>query len=134
MSISGIQSNASNPSQLGTTFNNTTSPITKAFNQLASDLQSGNLSAAQKDFSTVQQDLKNHASNNLRYRTGTYGGSGASGWQNGLLRDINQIGQSLTSSNLTGAQQAYTTLQQQLQQYALGGGALTEESPVSFNA
>jgi hypothetical protein len=51
-----------------------------------------------------------------------------------LLRDINQIGQSLTSSNLTGAQQAYTTLQQQLQQYALGGGALTEESPISFDA
>ncbi len=120
----------------GATFGNTTSPISKAFNQLASDLQSGNLSAAQKDFSTVQQDLKNqnHPTNNLRYRTGTFGGSGASSSQNGLLQDLSQIGQSLSSSNMTGAQKAYATLQQQLQQYALGGGALTEESPVSLDA
>jgi hypothetical protein len=120
----------------GPTFNNTTSPITKAFNQLASDLQSGNLSAAQKDFSTVQQDFKNenHASNNLRYRTSTFVGNLASSGQNGLLQDLSQIGQSLTSSNMAGAQQAYATLQQQLQQFALGGGALTTESPVSFDA
>src|ERR1700732_2207129 len=32
------------------------SPIAQAFNQLSQDLKSGNLSAAQQDFSTIQQD------------------------------------------------------------------------------
>src|SRR5208337_1725399 len=36
----------------------TSNPIAQAFYQLASDLKSGNLSAAQKDFSTIQQDLR----------------------------------------------------------------------------
>jgi len=99
-------------------------PVVQAFNQLGTDLQSGNVSAAQKDFSTVQQDLQNNFSNNefhhcYHHRSG--GGSGDSSNQNSLLQDLNQIGQSLTSSNLAGAQQAYATLQQQLQQFALGG-------------
>ena len=98
-------------------------PVAQAFNQLGTDLQSGNLSAAQKDFSTVQQDLQNNLSTNHfhhHHHLSSGGGSGDSSNQNSLLQDLNQIGQSLTSSNLAGAQQAYATLQQQLQQFALG--------------
>ncbi|MFY9841730.1 MAG: hypothetical protein WA718_06140 [Terriglobales bacterium] len=121
----------------------TSSPVNQAFNQLASDLQSGNLSAAQKDFSTVQQDLNGQ---NLAGPTNASGshshhhghpikaGSGDPESQNSLLQDLNQIGQNLSSSNLAGAQQAYSTLQQQMQQFALGGASLSSLSPVSFDA
>ncbi len=120
-----------------TTSTATSNPIIQAFNQLASDLQSGNLAAAQKDYSTLQQDLQSqsgtghHVHNHHRISAG---GVEDSSSQNPLLQDLNQLGQSLTSSNLTGAQQAYAMLQQQLQQFALGGGALATESPVSLEA
>jgi len=122
---------------VATTSTATSSPITQAFNQLASDLQSGNLTAAQKDYSTLQQDLQSqggtgrHLHNHHRIHSG---GLEDSNSQNSLLQDLNQLGQSLTSSNLTGAQQAYSTLQQELQQSAFGGGALSTESPFSLEA
>lgn len=138
MSISGILSSILSPYQpAATTSTATSNPITQAFNQLASDLQSGNLAAAQKDYSTLQQDLQSpgglghHLHNHHGIRTPVVGDSGN---QNPLLQDLNQLGQSLTSNNLTGAQQAYTTLQQQLQQFALGGGAVSHESPMSLEA
>jgi len=95
-------------------------PVALSFNQLASDLQSGNLSAAQKDFSTAQQDLKNQyklPASHFHHLShpGGGGGSSDSSNQNSLLQDLNQVGQNLTSSNPSGAQQAYATLQQELQ-------------------
>jgi hypothetical protein len=108
----------------------TSNPVAQAFNQLATDLKSGNLSAAQKDFSTVQQDLQSlggsstgHLHYNHRISPGNLGGDPTD--QNSLLQDLNQVGQNLTSSNLAGAQEAYATLQQELQTFALGGGALS---------
>ena len=138
MSISGIPSSILSPYQLAATTSTATSnPITQAFNQLASDLQSGNLAAAQKDYSTLQQDLQTqggvsqHLHNHHRARGPEFGDSSS---QNPLPQDLNQLGQSLTSSNLSGAQQAYSTLQQELQQFAFGGGALSTESPISLEA
>ncbi len=138
MSISGIPSGTFSPyQQAASTSTATSNPITQAFNQLASDLQSGNVAAAQKDYSTLQQDLQSqgatghHLHNHHRIHTG---GLGDSNSQNPLLQDLNQLGQSLASSNLSGAQQAYSTLQQELQQFAFGGGALSTESPMSLEA
>jgi hypothetical protein len=119
-------------------------PITQAFNQLATDLQSGSVSAAQKDLSTLQQDFQNPGkltTEHFHHHQHSGGGSGDSSTQNSLLQDLSQVGQNLTSSNLAGAQQAYATLQQDLQQFALGGGALSSQSstllaqmPVSLEA
>ena len=114
-------------------------PVAQAFNQLSTDLQSGNLSAAQKDFSTLQQDLQSNLSTNHfhhHHHLSGGGGSGDSSNQNPLLQDLNQLGQSLTSSNLAGAQQAYATLQQQLQQFALGsaGSSQLSNMPLSLVA
>jgi len=113
-------------------------PATQAFNQLASDLQSGNLPAAQKDISIVQQVLQSlngsPAANPFRPHHHLGGGSGDSTKQTTLLQDASQIGQSLASGNLSSAQQAYTTLQQQLQQFALGAGAISPRVPVSLEA
>jgi len=122
-----------------TSTGSTSNPVAQAFNQLSTDLQSGSLSAAQKDFSTVQQDLQNNLSSNHfhhHHHLSSGGGSGDSSNQNSLLQDLNQIGQSLTSSNLAGAQQAYATLQQQLQQFALGseGSSQLSNMPLSLVA
>ncbi len=123
---------------VATTSTATSSPITQAFNQLASDLQSGNLTAAQKDYSTLQQDLQSpggtghHLHNHHRIRIPGVGED--SGSQNPLLQDLNQLGQSLTSKSVNGAQQAYATLQQQLQQSAFSGGAISSESPMSLES
>ena len=37
-------------------------PIAQAFSQLAKDLQAGNVTAAQQDFSSIQQDFHNSQS------------------------------------------------------------------------
>ena len=126
-------------SQPATGTGSTSNPVAQAFNQLGTDLQSGNMSAAQKDFSTVQQDLQNNlSSDHVRHHHhfSSGGGSGDSSSQNSLLQDLNQIGQSLSSSNLAGAQQAYATLQQQLQQFALGseGSSQLGNMPLSLVA
>jgi hypothetical protein len=124
-----------NPSSSANT--TASNPMVQAFNQLGSDLQSGNLSAAQKDLSTVQQDLKSNggpAFNHLGHYQRSGGSGGNSSQQNSLLQDLNQTGQSLNSTSLASAQQAYTTLQQQLQEVALGGAALSSLTPVSFDA
>jgi hypothetical protein len=110
-----------------TTGNSTTTsnPVYQAFNQLGSDLQSGNLAAAQKDLSTVKQDLKGYDAplSTVRFQHHSPVGPGrdSSVDQNSLLQDLNLVGQSLTSGSPASAQQAYSTLQQQLQQFALGG-------------
>jgi hypothetical protein len=119
----------------------TSNPVAQAFNQLAADLQSGNLSAAQKDLSSVQQDLQSQggpSTNHFHHHHRLSTGDGGSTDPNPILQDLNQVGQNLTSSNLAGAQQAYATLQQELQQFALGGGslsgALPAQTPVSLEA
>jgi hypothetical protein len=122
-----------------TSTGSTSNPVAQAFNQLSTDLRSGSLSSAQKDFSTLQQDLQNNLSTDHlhhHHHLSSGGGSGDSSNQNSLLQDLNQIGQSLTSSNLAGAQQAYATLQQQLQQFALGSADSSQLSnmPLSLVA
>ncbi|MGA2354072.1 MAG: hypothetical protein ABSG02_06220 [Terriglobales bacterium] len=105
-----------------TTTASTASPIAQAFNQLGGDLQSGNLSAAQKDFSTVQQDLQSRG-RALPFHGYRISVGPDTGVQNTLLQSLNQIGQSLSSTSLSSAQQAYASLQQELQDFSLGGGA-----------
>lgn len=131
------QSAATSGTASNGTYAATTSPFEQAFNQLASDLKSGNLSAAQKDFSRVQQDLKSpvfHSTNPPHHLHGGGGWNGPSDGQNSPIQDLNLVGQSLATSNLIGVQQAYATLQQQLRQFALGSGGVSAESPVSFDA
>ena len=81
-------------------------PLTRAFNQMEKDLQSGNLSAAQQDFKTIQQDFKNQAAqqqSNQASGTGSNAGS----------QLFAQLGQELQSGNLSSAQQTFSSLQQE---------------------
>ncbi len=131
------QPSTTSGSTTGSTSGRATNPATQAFNQLASDLQSGNLSAAQKDFTSLQSDLKPlgpGSANQLHHHHNFGGGGGDSNNQTSLLQDLNQTATSPTSGSLASAQQAYASLQQQLQQFALGGGVNETQSPFSLQA
>jgi hypothetical protein len=113
----------------------TTNAFEQAFQQVGSDLKAGNVAAAQKDFNTVQHDLHRWHD---PLRDG-FNPQGSGGWnaapdgKTSPIQDVNGVGQGVASSNLTGAQQAYTSLQQELQQFALGSGAVSAESLVSLD-
>ncbi len=88
----------------------TSGTVSQAFNQLSQDLQSGNLTAAQSDYSTLQQDLQSsHQQFRHMHAHMHHAGAGSEAQQ-----ELTQLGQALQSGNLTGAQQAYTTLQTEL--------------------
>ena len=108
-----------------------TGSIAQAFNQLGTDLQSGNLTAAQQDYSTIQQDAQNQSSQVHHHHH--HGGGGSQ--ENAISQMFQQLGQDLQSGQLSAAQQAYGSLQQDLQQLTpLAGASSTSASSVSVSA
>src|ERR1700758_5068832 len=105
MSLSGISSsnlvNYENQS-----VQNKVQQFKQEFQQLGQDLQSGNLSAAQTDFTTLQQIGSNSTA------------TSPTASSNPLAQAFNQLGQDLQSGNLSAAQQDFTTIQQDLQSHA----------------
>ena len=101
------------------------SPIGQAFNQLSQDLQSGNLTAAQQDYSSIQTDIQNRVSSE---RGGHHHHGGGGTEASSLSQAFQALGTALQSGNLTSAQQAYTTLQQDLPQFAQTSTAQTTAS------
>jgi hypothetical protein len=79
------------------------------FNALANDLKSGDLTAAQTDFATLQQLLPNSSAGNQ-----TQNGQQASN-QNAFATDLNAVGQALQLGNVSDAQKAFAKLQQDMQ-------------------
>jgi hypothetical protein len=103
MSVSGISSNlfdSSSPS-----VQNEVQQFQKEFQQLGEDLQSGNLSAAQSDFVTLQQ---------LGPQS-TTGSASTAQSTSPIAQAFNQLAQDLQSGNISGAQQAFKTIQQDFQ-------------------
>ncbi|MGB8886023.1 MAG: hypothetical protein WCC87_04825 [Candidatus Korobacteraceae bacterium] len=114
------QTNSSSSSQ-------SNSPIAQEFSQLAKDIQSGNTSAAQQDYSTIQQDMQSHAAEGHHHHHSSSGGGGEGG-QSAVSQLMSQLGQALQAGNLTSAQQTYSTLQQEFQQFTQGNSATTPSS------
>jgi outer membrane protein assembly factor BamD (BamD/ComL family) len=77
--------------------------IQQEFQQLGQDLQTGNLSAAQSDFASLQQ---------MNPQTSS---SSATQSNNPTTQEFNQLSQDLQSGNITAAQQDYTKIQQDFQ-------------------
>ncbi len=108
MSLIGILSSnlfAAGAAQNNQSSQNTTSnfqQIKAEFQQLGQDLQSGNLTQAQQDYTTLSQNLP--------------GASQAS--SNPVLQAFAQLGKDLHAGNLQAAQQDYTTVEQDAQQNA----------------
>ena len=107
MSLSGIS-----PSSLFSVINSLqgqqstskTSTVQQEFQQVGQDLQTGNLTQAQSDFTLLSQNFTNSTQSNST-----------------LSQAFSALGQALQSGNLTSAQKAYTTIQQDVQQLASKG-------------
>ena len=106
----------------------------QAFTQLAHDLQSGNLSAAQQDFTTLQQDAQqkpsqqvggHHHHHHQTESSQAASSSSSSQQTNPINQAFGQLEQTLQAGNLQGAQSAFSTLQNDLQQI---GGFITSGS------
>ncbi len=107
---------------------NTASPITQAFTALSQALQSGNLQDAQTAFTTLQGDIQQQqGSGQVRHHHHHGGGnnsqstaSAASQQTNAVATAFGALSQALQSGNLSGAQTAFATLQQDLTQQFAG--------------
>jgi len=127
MSVSGIVSSlVSNvvASQTQNTANNPFQKFQQEFQQLGQDLQSGNLSAAQSDFVTLQQDAPaNSPLANLTSGSSSSSSSSSTQNSNPLQSAFSTLAQDLQSGNLSGAQSEYSTIQQDLQNQGQSQGA-----------
>jgi hypothetical protein len=88
-------------------------PVQQAFSALQQDLQKGDLSAAQKDFATLQQTLQQVGSQHHHHHH-----NADSQQASAVEQDFNSLAQALQSGNLSNAQTAFASLQQDLQQFS----------------
>jgi hypothetical protein len=103
MSVAGILGGGWNNSSTTSQYHLTNSE----FQQLGQDLASGNLSAAQSDFSTLQQAFGQ--------TSGSSSSTSASSTSNPIAQAFQQLSSDLKSGNLAGAQKDYSTIQQDMQ-------------------
>ena len=92
-------------------------PISQDFTQLAADLKAGNTTAAQQDFTKLQQDFQSQSSQTQTHHHHHHHGDGSSSQSDAVNQVFSQLGQALQSGNLSAAQTAYASMQQQFQQY-----------------
>jgi outer membrane protein assembly factor BamD (BamD/ComL family) len=126
------------PTTAGTTTTGTTSAA-QQFAQLGQDLQSGNLQAAQQDYTNIQQTAQQNATQQVggHHRGHHHGGgsqsasstSSSSQQSNPIAQAFGTLSQDLQAGNLSGAQSAFATLQNDLQQ--IGGFATSGSSGAS---
>jgi len=126
---------ASTGSTAAASASSTSNPLAQAFQQLSSDLKSGNLTGAQNDYSTIQQDMKSQFSGHHHHHIG----SGFDPFNMENNQASQDLSSTLAQSSATAAQQTYATLAQQLPQYALGNASGTASvaaltNPISFMA
>lgn len=113
------------------------SPLATAVSQLARDMKSGNATATQSDLDTVQQDVQQlgqqQGAGSAQHHHHHGGGesSQSSSQRNALSTLFGQLGQQLQSGNLSGAQQAYSTMQQDFQQFALNNSSTSASATSS---
>jgi hypothetical protein len=134
-SASSTSPTSSSSSTSSTSSSQSSNSVAQAFNQLSQDLQSGNLPAAQQDYAKIQQDFQSQGTqeHHHHHHQPHHGeGSGTSGSGSDSISQIfGQLGQALQSGNLSSAQQAYNTLQQDFQQFAQNNGAPSTQSSQS---
>lgn len=105
------------------------SPVSNDLNNLGQALQSGNLSQAQQAYSSVQQDVQQnvqqgggHHHHHHHGGGGHDSSQGASATQSELSQAFTDLGKQLQAGNLSAAQQAYATIQTDLQQFGSTSG------------
>jgi outer membrane protein assembly factor BamD (BamD/ComL family) len=128
-------SSTSSTSASSNSTSSTSGSASQTFNQLAQDLQSGNLSAAQSDYSTLQQNLQSGRDHFRHMHAHMHHAD------SGIQQELSQLGQALQSGNLSAAQQAYSTLSSDLPGFMTSNSATASStptgatsSPISFSA
>jgi len=129
--FAALQPSNSNSQTGSTAAPSSNSPIGQAFQQLSTDLQSGNVPAAQKDFAVLQQDFQSQATqggghHHHHHHVDTDSQNSGNGNGSPISQVLAQLGQALQAGNLSSAQSAYTTLQQDFQQFAKNNGLQTQ--------
>lgn len=107
--------------------------ITQDFSALGQALQSGKLSDAQNSFSTLLQDLQQSAQVHPHHHHHHHGGAqgaNSAGAQasNPITQAFDALRNALQSGDLNSAKQAYSMLQQDLQQFGLNASAVSSSS------
>lgn len=117
---------------------NNNSPIVQAFSQLGQALQSGDLTTAQQAFATIQQDFQQSqgAQGGHHRHHSHHAQSSSSSNQNSTIgQALSALGDALQSNNLTAAQQAFSTLNQDIEAqfgtYASNGSTNSASSATS---
>jgi hypothetical protein len=103
---------------------NSSNPIAQAFTALVQDLQNGNLSGAQQDYATIQQDFQQQqqGSSQVHHHRHHHGGGGGGGQQASQISSpLNSLPAALQAGNLSSAQTAFAALQADLEQFSAGG-------------
>ena len=109
------------------------SVVEQDFSALGQALQSGNVSDAQKAYSTLLQDLQQasvqvHHHHHRHHAASSQGSTADAQPSNPIAQAFDALGKALQSGDLSGAQQAYATIQQDLQQYGLNVSAVSSSS------
>ncbi len=117
------------PQSSSTSSTQSTSPMATELTQLSKDLQSGNVTAAQQDYTTLQQDFQSQAAQSGGHYHHHH--SSSSSDSNSFSQLLSQLGQALQTGNLGAAQQAYTTMQQTMQQFETSGTAASTTASAS---
>src|SRR5271163_4566665 len=100
---------------------NGANPIAQAFTALAQDLQNGNLSGAQQDYATIQQDFQQQQQGAGQVHHHHHHGGGGGGQQGSQVSSaLNSLATALQAGNLSSAQTAFAALQQDLEQLTAG--------------
>ena len=106
--------------------------IKTEFQQLGQDIKSGNLQGAQQDFTNLQQDLQQNTSQQVggqhhhhHHAASSQSSSSFSQQANPIAQALSTLAQDLQAGNLSGAQLAYATLQNDIRQIGgfLSGGS-----------
>jgi outer membrane protein assembly factor BamD (BamD/ComL family) len=123
------------PASSTTNTQTSSSSLSSAFTQLGQALSSGNLSTAQQDYSTVQQDLQqSSAVSGARFHHHYHGASSSqNSSQNPIDQLFSNLAQALQSNNLTAAQTAYSSLQQEFQALGTATPATSSSATPSVN-
>jgi len=137
----GTTASASGTSTAGTTAATGTTSLAQQFAQLGQDLQSGNLQAAQQDYTNLQQTAQQNGAQQVGgyhhrghhhhggFESASSSSSSSSQQSNPIAQAFSTLAQDLQAGNLSGAQSAFATLQSDLQQ--IGGFASSGSSSTS---
>ncbi len=92
--------------------------VSQDFNQLSTDLKAGDTTAAQKDLTQLQKDIQTQPLTTHHHH---HHASGDTSGSSAISQLFSQLGSALQSGNLSAAQQAYSTMLQDFQQFAAAG-------------